>query len=252
MDKPASIVELQQADIPRAQVPSPTAVLKEVDWGIEPGDFWVIGALPGEGKTDLLCTAAGLQRPLKGKQFLFGKETSQMSEDELVETRLRIAMVFMGGRLFSGLSVAQNVALPLSYHRNYDATELARRVEQALDRTGLKQYENRKPLQLTLNLHQRVGLARALALEPEVLMIDNPLGMIDPRQGRWWLDFLCELNKQITIVVTVDDFRAWTDVGKRFAVLHDKHLAIVGGREEVKQSPDPFVREMMHPGFIEG
>lgn len=251
MEKPASVVELQQADIPRAQVASPAAVLKDVDWGVEAGDFWVIGSLPGGGKTDLLCTAAGLQRPLKGSQFLFGKETGKMSEEELVETRLRIAMVFMGGRLFSGLTVAQNVALPLSYHKNYNEKELSGRVEAALEQTGLKAYENRTPLQLTRNLHQRVGLARALALEPEVLMVDNPLGMIDARQGRWWIDFLCELNKRMTLVVAVDDLRAWTDVGRKFAVLRDKHLEVIGDREKLEHSSDSLVRELMSQGWNE-
>ena len=244
-----SIVELREAEIPRAQVASPVAVLHDVNWQVERGDFWVIGALPGEGKTDLICTAAGLQRPLKGKQYLFGKETGEMSEEELVETRLRIAMVFMGGRLFNALTVAQNVALPLSYHKNYDAEELSRRVAEALERTGLTQYTNRKPLQLTRNLHQRLGLARALALEPEALMIDNPLATIDPRQARWWLDFLCEANKSMTLVVVVDDLRAWTDVGKRFAVLRDKRLEVIGGREEVKRSSDPLVQELMMHAF---
>ena len=245
MEKAASVVELQHADIPRARVASPVAVLKDVNCVVEAGDFWVIGALPGEGKTDLLCTAAGLQRPLKGKQFLFGKETSEMSEEELVQARLRIAMVFMEGRLFSGLSVAQNVAMPLSYHKNYDEKELSRRVEEALERTGLKPFADRTPMQLTRNLHQRVGLARALALEPEVLMVDNPLGMIDARQGRWWIDFLCELTKRMTVVVAVDDLRAWTDVGRKFAVLRNKQMEVIGGREEIKSSSDSLVQELM-------
>jgi phospholipid/cholesterol/gamma-HCH transport system ATP-binding protein len=244
-----SIIELTEADIPRAQAASPAAVLQDVNWRVEKGDFWVIAALPGEGKTDLLCTAAGLQRPLKGKQYLFGKETGGMSEEELVQTRLRIAMVFMGGRLFNALTVAQNVALPLSYHKNYDAEELSRRVREALERTGLAQFENRKPMQLIRNLHQRVGLARALALEPEVLMVDNPLGTVDPRQARWWLDFLGEANKSMTVVLAVDDLRPWNDVGKSFAVLRDKCLEVIGGRDELKRSSDALVRELMMHSF---
>ncbi len=244
-----TVLELREADIPRTQVAAPVAVLNGVDWKVQPGEFWVVGALPGEGKTDLLCTAAGLQRPLKGKQFLFGKDTTEMSEEELVEMRLRIAMIFTGGRLFSGMTVAQNIALPLSYHRGYDSTELSKRVSDALARAGLAHFADKRPLQLTRNLHQRVGLARALALEPDVLMIDNPLGMIDPRQARWWLDFLSELNKRMTLVVAVDDFRAWTDVGKQFALLRNRRLEVIGGREEFRRSVDPLVRELMEPTF---
>jgi phospholipid/cholesterol/gamma-HCH transport system ATP-binding protein len=248
-EQPETIIELQAADIPRAQVASPTATLKQVNWSVARGEFWVVGALPGEGKTDVLCTAAGLQRPLNGSQYLFGKETGAMSEEELVSTRLRIAMVFTGGRLFSAMSVAQNVALPLSYHKDYDEAELARRVSEALDRTGLRPHENKRPAQLTRNLHQRVGLARALALEPEALLIDNPLGIGDPRQGRWWLDFLRELNQKLTVVVAVDDLRAWIEVAGKFAILRDHRMEIIGAREDIGRSNDPLVRELLLPAF---
>ena len=243
------VVQLRDADIPRAQVASPIAVVKDVNWSVSRGDFWIIGAQSGAGKTDLLCTAAGLQRPMRGEQSLFGKNTSQMSEEELVQTRLRIALVFTNGRLFNGLSVAQNIALPLSYHHAFDEKELADRVTAALSRTSLSTWANKRPDQITRNLHQRIGLARALALEPEVLLIDNPLGGVDPRQGRWWLDFLCEAKKTMTIIVTTDDFRAWTDVGMQFALLKERHLEIIGGREEVRESKDALVRELLTPAF---
>jgi ABC-type transporter Mla maintaining outer membrane lipid asymmetry ATPase subunit MlaF len=82
-----------------------------------------------------------------------------------------------------------------------------------------------------------------------VLLIDNPLATIEPRQARWWLDFLCEANKSMTLVVAVDDLRAWTDVGKRFAVLREKRLDVIGSREDVKKSSDPLVRELMTHAF---
>ena len=243
------VIQLLEADIPRAQIASPIAVVKNVNWSVRRGDFWIIGAQPGAGKTDLLCTAAGLQRPMRGEQHLFGKNTATMSEEELVQTRLKIALVFTNGRLFNGLSVAQNIALPLSYHHAFDEKELADRVSAALSRTSLTAWANKRPDQITRNLHQRIGLARALALEPEVLLIDNPLGGVDPRQGRWWLDFLCEVKKSVTVVVSTDDFRAWTDVGTQFALLKERQLEIIGGRDEVRQSKDELVRELLTPAF---
>ena len=243
------VIQLVGADIPRTQVASPIGVVKNVNWSVHRGDFWIIGAYPGAGKTDLLCTAAGLQRPMRGEQSLFGKNTAQMSEEELVQTRLKIAMVFTNGRLFNGLSVAQNIALPLSYHHSHDEKELADRVSGALSRTALAAWANRRPDQITRNLHQRIGLARALALEPEVLLIDNPLGGVDPREGRWWLDFLCEAKKAMTVVVTTDDLRAWIEVGAQFAVLKERRFEVIGGREEVRQSQDALVRELLTPAF---
>lgn len=243
------VIQLFDADIPRSQLASAVPVVKDVQWAVAKGDFWVVGAQPGTGKTDLLCTAAGLQRPMKGRQFLFGKSIDEMSEEELVQTRLRIAMVFASGRLFNSLTVAQNIALPLSYHHSLSAETLSTRVSEALERTGLTQYSNQRPDQITRNLHQRVGLARALALQPEVILVDNPLAAVDPRQGRWWLEFLCEAHKTLTVIVATDDFRAWMDVGKQFAVVRERQLELVGGREEMRQSKDALVRELLTPAF---
>lgn len=244
-----NVLQLVDADIPRLQTTVPSTVIQHVQWSVHPNDFWVIGAQPGTGKTDLLCTAAGLARPIRGEQFLFGKNTSEMSEDELVQMRLRIAMIFTTGRLFAHLTVAQNIALPLSYHQSLDRNELSNRVMEALDRTGLAPWQDRRPGQIIRNLHQRIGLARALALHPEVLLIDNPLAGVDPRQGRWWLDFLCKLKESSTIVIAADDFRPWLDIADQFAILKDRHLEIIGGREQVRQSQDTLVRELLTPTF---
>lgn len=244
-----TVVELREADIPKVQGASSTPVLENVTWPVQRNEFWVVGALPATGKTDLLCAAAGLLRPIRGAQRLFGKDLEEMSEDELVQTRLRVGMVFTGGRLFNSLSVAQNIALPLSYHKQYDEGERVDRVKEALQRTGLSEYQDRKPTQIARGLHQRIGLARALALEPEVLMVDNPLSGIDPRQGRWWIDFLCTAKKNITIIVAADDLRAWADVGDRFAVIANHHVETIGGREELRSSSNPIVRELLLPAF---
>ncbi|MGZ8937645.1 MAG: ATP-binding cassette domain-containing protein [Limisphaerales bacterium] len=244
-----NVIQLLHADIPRAQVASPIAVVKDVDWSVARGDFWIVGAQPGAGKTDLLCTAAGLQKPMKGEHLLFDKNTEKMSEEELVVTRLRIAMVFTSGRLFNGLTIAQNIALPLSYHHSLDESELAERVTESLKKTGLTAWQNKRPDQITRNLHQRVGLARALALQPEVVLIDNPIGGVDPRQGRWWLDFLCGLKQKMTVVVATDDFRPWMDIGEQFAILRERHMELIGGREEIRLSQDTLVRELLTSAF---
>lgn len=243
-----TLIELRNADVPRMHFPSAFPVLEDVNWWVQRGEFWILGALPGAGKTDFLCAAAGLLRVTMGSQILFGKDMEDMSEEELVSARLRIAMVFTGGRLFNGLTVAQNISLPLSYHKS-GHDNLPGMVSAALDSTGLAAYADRRPGQIPRGVHQRIGLARALALEPEVLLVDNPLAGTDARQARWWLDSLCELNKKLTVVVATDDLRAWTDVGNQFGLIREKKLEVIGGRDQVKSSGDTLVKELLRPAF---
>jgi len=253
------VLELIQADIPRLRATAPGAVARSVNWAVRPGEFWVVGALPGTGKTDLLSTAAGLQRPLAGTLRFFGLDTADMTEYELVASRLRVGMIFDTGRLFSHLTVAQNLALPLAYHSVANETELAERVDFILRITSLEPWSSRKPREISRNLHQRIGLARALALSPEALIIDNPLLNTDPREGRWWLDFLRRLNspdndfhRSHAIAVATDDFRPWLGLATHFAVLRDKHFEILGGPETLQHSADPLVRELMTSAYGEG
>jgi phospholipid/cholesterol/gamma-HCH transport system ATP-binding protein len=247
------VIELRDADIPRLYAVTAAPIIQDVQLKISRGDFWAIGAFPGTGKTDLLYTAAGLQRPLKGKHFLFGKDTARMHEEELVDMRLKIGVVFDTGRLFGNLTVAENLALPLAYHFHLPAEKRLQTVEKVLQAVGLTEIANERSAQITRNLHQRVGLARALALNPEVLLIDNPLLSVDPRQARWWLEFLCDLNtgrtplrkEPITIIVASDDLRPWTDTARQFAFIKEKSFHLAGDRESLKAVQEPILRDLL-------
>jgi len=251
------VIDLLHVDVPRVDMAVPTRIIEDVCWTIKRGEFWAVGAMPGGGKTDLLSMVAGLQRPLNGTELIFGKDITQMREDELIEIRLKIGMVFGAGRLFANLTVAENLALPLAYHFNWSIAERNERVAKALEITELEQFANKRPSQILKSLHQRVGLARALALNPEIILLDNPLLMSDPRQSRWWVDFLCELSaghealgrKPLTVVVVIGDFRPWHDTARQFAYVKDKKFHAIGGREELSKSSDPTVRELLRPAF---
>ena len=253
------LIELIDADVPRIDSIASSPLIRDVRWAISRNEFWAVGAQPGAGKTDLLATAGGLQRPLKGFHLLFGKNIDQMDEHEIVVSHMRVGIVFANGRLFSHLTVEENVQLALAYHRDAPRNEIAHRVEETLEVTQLTDIRNRLPNQITRNLHQRAGLARALALRPEVLLIDNPLAGIDPRQGRWWLNFLCQLTaghsafdkKPITIVTASDDLRPWLDVARQFAVVRNHKLETIGGSAETRASDDPAVKDLLMPPFAE-
>ena len=248
-------IEMRHIDVARSDIPTPVPIIEQVEWTIASGDFWLVGASPGSGKTDLLCTAAGLQKPIHGSHLLFGSDTGHLMEHELVEKRLRVGMVFTNGRLFPRMTVAENIALPICYHSNWHLDRAADEVKAALEITGLERLADLRPTQVTRNLHQRIGLARALALHPEVLMIDNPLAAVDPRQGRWWLQFLGRLAAghpslgRPTIVVAADDFRPWLDAARQFALIRDRQFHLLGDAAAVRANEEPAVRELLTPTF---
>ena len=253
------VIELINADVVGAETRHDTVMINALNWTIRTGEYWVVGGLPGTGKTDLLATAGGLQRPSAGTHLVFGRDLYAMDEAEQLRERLRIGMVFQsGGRLFSHQTVLENLALPICYHRNLHLEEARAQAQTVLKITELTGFERRRPHRLTRNLHQRVAIARALMLEPEVLLIDNPLAAIDAREAYWWLGFLPRLaegfaeflHRKMTLVVTTDDFRPWRDQGSHFALVHDKKWSIIGGREDLDKSSDPFVREVLAPDFL--
>ncbi len=255
---PTPVLELVDADITGAELRASMVTVKQVNWKVHSGDYWVVGGLPGSGKTDLLATAAGLQRPGTGDHFLFGRNLQRMGEQEQLRERLRAGFVFQGGgRLFHQQTILENLALPLCYHQNLPLEKVRDRVGEILKVTDLTGLEKRRPGILTRNIHERIGLARALMLDPEVLLIDNPLAGIDARQAYWWLDFLPRLaaglpefmHRRITLVVSTDDFRPWKGQGTHFALVHAKKWTIIGGGAELEASQDPAVREVLTPEF---
>lgn len=249
----APLVELVAANVVSAQ-DSDAVLVEHVNWRLLPGEYWSVGGLQWAGKSDWLTTVAGLQRPATGHHFLFGEETALLSQPELVAARLRVGLVFEnGGRLFTQMTVRENVALPLRYHRNCPARETREAVAAVLELAGLTELGGQVTGQLNRSWRQRVALARALALQPEVLLLDNPLAGLDPRQTRWWLDTLDALNaghawlnhRPLALVATTDDLAPWRARARRFALLEGRRWVALGGRDDLSASGDPALREFL-------
>jgi len=227
-------------------------VVEEANWSVVAGEFWVIAGPQHSGKSDFLMMTAGLMTPVKGGYKLFGMETQLLGEAELPE-RLRVGFVFEGGHLFNQLTVRENVALPLQYHRDLPSVAAAQEVQTLLELMELTPLADITPPNISDNWRQRAALARALILKPEMLLLDNPLDRLGGRHLHWWLRLLDRLwrghewcgGKPMTLVATTDDLRPWQGTQRKFALLRDKQFLPLGSWKEVASAGDPVVKELL-------
>lgn len=242
------ILELRDAVVPRRR-DAEASSLAGVNWSVRAGEFWVVGGTEGGGKSDLIFMLAGLTQTLGGSYTLLGHDMRQQFGDEFLPNRVRLGMVFDDARLLSHLSVAENVALPARYHGDLHLDESAAWVEALLKATGVAELAHNTPGLIPRHWRRRAALARALALRPEILFLENPLRGLDFRQTIWWTSFVKRLwqghdlmrGRPMTIVATTDEFRPWRDSGAQFASLHEKTFAVMGS--EVPDDEAPGRRE---------
>jgi ABC-type transporter Mla maintaining outer membrane lipid asymmetry ATPase subunit MlaF len=247
-------IEMRGVDVGAIHDPGLT-VIEEVNWTVAPGEFWIVAGQQNSGKSDFLMTTAGLMAPLKGSYNFFGSETQMFDESRLAD-RLRLGFVFETAKLFHHLTIAENVALPLQYHKNLPDDAVSREVQMLLELLELTPFADNVPTYVSANWLKRAALARALILKPEVLLLDNPLGGLDTRHSRWWLYFLDELwrghawfdGRPMTVVATADDLSrvaGWRGGTRRFALLKEKKFIPLGSWNEVASVNEPVVKELL-------
>jgi len=231
---------------------SSMTVAEKINWTVNAGEFWVVAGPQRSGKSDLLMLASGLMPPTHGAYRCLGADMPIFEEERLAE-RLRLGFVFDGGQLFNRMTIAENVALPLQYHENLTGEEAEPRVQAMLEVMELSRFAHRRPSILARNWQKRAGLARALILRPEILLLDNPLTRLDARHATWWLNFLGQLargqtvlrDRPMTLVVTGESFRPWRHHADHFAVLGEGRFTVVGDRTALEKSNDALVRELL-------
>jgi ABC-type transporter Mla maintaining outer membrane lipid asymmetry ATPase subunit MlaF len=230
-------------------------VVEDVNWTVAAGEFWVVAGQQHSGKSDLLMMMAGLMLPSAGVCKHFGKDTRTFDEAAMAE-RLRSGFVFEKGQLFGQLTIAENIALPLRYHRDLTTDAADQEVRALLERLELTPLADITPANVSANWLKRAALARALILKPQVLLLDNPFGGLGLRHSQWWLRFLDQLwrghewlgGRPMTVVTTTDDllrFTQWKNDGRRFALLRDKRFFPLGAWNEVEASNDAAVKELL-------
>src|SRR6266850_2906599 len=223
-------------------------VLRGVSFRLDKGETLVVMGGSGSGKTVLLRHVAGLVRPDEGEVCVFGRNIERLSEEELLPIRRRMGYVFQGAALFDSLTVYENVAYPLHEHTSLGEAEIRERVLHFLSLVGLGAEVLRLlPSELSGGMRKRVGIARALAQEPEVLLFDEPTAGLDPTNSRLVADLIVQLHGGVcdTSVVVTHDLELTKTVADRVAILIDGRFAALGPRDEVLASSEPAVQAFL-------
>lgn len=222
-------------------------VLRGVDLKVEPGESMVVIGGSGSGKSVLIKHIIGLLRPERGTIEVNGEEVTTMGERQLKELRKKFGMVFQGAALFDSLTVGENVGFALSEHTGLSRHEIGRRVRDKLSLVGLPGTESLYPSELSGGMKKRVGLARALAIDPEVILYDEPTTGLDPIMADAINDLIVEMRERLavtTITITHDMVSAYK-IGHRLAMLYQGKIVFTGTPEECKNTADPVVHQFI-------
>jgi phospholipid/cholesterol/gamma-HCH transport system ATP-binding protein len=224
-------------------------ILDRVNFQIEPGESVVIIGRSGGGKSVLLKQLIGLLKPDAGEVLIGGEDIVPMDERRLLRVRQKFGMLFQGSALFDSMTVAENIAFPFRNRREFTQAEVTRRVSGALEMVDLPGTEQKKPSELSGGMKKRVGLARAIVYQPEIVLYDEPTTGLDPIVSDSIDQLIIRVRDQlqVTTVVVTHDMRSARRVGHRILMLHDKRVYASGTPDEFFSSQDPVIRR-----FIEG
>lgn len=224
------------------------AVLRGLDLEVPRGVTLCVMGGSGSGKTVLLRLTAGLIKPDRGAIEVLGVEIAALREEALLPLRRRMGFVFQGAALFDSLSVYENVAYPLREHQELPEAEVARRVHRCLGLVGLHGVDEKLPAELSGGMKKRVGIARAVVLEPELMLYDEPTAGLDPTNARLITELIEGFKAQHvteTAMVVTHDLDFARSVGDLLAVLIDGRIAQIGPPAEVFESGQEAVQAFL-------
>jgi len=201
----------------------------------------------GSGKSVLLKELIGLMKPDKGDIIVLDNNVTQMNEEALIDLREHIGMLFQGAALFDSLTVFENIAYPLREHLKLTEKKIQERVAEKLQVVGLSGIEEKMPSELSGGMKKRVGLARAIATEPEIILYDEPTTGLDPMTAQRINDLIIELQRKlgITTIVVTHDLHCVKTVSDRIAMLHAGKIVAVGTWEELATSNIRVVQDFI-------
>ena len=227
-------------------------VLDGVSFDVLRGETLAVLGRSGTGKSVLLRIIVGLQSPDRGAALILGANMSEASAADISKVRMQMGFLFQHAALYDSLTVEENVAFPLVHHRK-DLSQAERhdRVEQLLEEVGLSGHSNKMPSDISGGMQKRAGLARALALDPVILLLDEPTAGLDPISSGEIDELVLKLqeeHKMASIVVTHDMISAKT-IATRIALMDQGKIVIEGSFEDLQKSDERFVSQFLHRDF---
>jgi len=224
-------------------------VLKDVNLTIHDGETMVVIGCSGCGKTVLLRCIIGLIKPDRGKIIVDGEDICQMDGRNLFRIRKKFGMLFQSAALFDSMTVEDNIGLALREHTELSPAEIRKKVAEKLEVVGLPGIENKKPAELSGGMKKRVGLARALIMDPQIVLFDEPTTGLDPVMADSINNMILETHNRlnITSIMVTHDLASVFKVANRVAMLTNGKIIFEGSPKDLKKTQNPAVRQ-----FVEG
>jgi phospholipid/cholesterol/gamma-HCH transport system ATP-binding protein len=222
-------------------------VLHGIDFEAKRGETVVILGGSGSGKSTLLRTLVGLERPMSGEVLVNGVDLARATAREIDSIRKKIGLSFQGGALIGSMTVGENIALPLLEHSDLAPSTIEVMVRIKLEQVGLSGFESFSPSQLSGGMKKRAAIARALAMDPEILFFDEPSAGLDPIMAAGIDDLILNLKKaySMTIIVVTHELASAFLIADRIILIDRGNILASGGVKEIEQSTQPRVRQFL-------
>lgn len=222
-------------------------VLRGLDLGIETGEALVVIGRSGCGKSVLLKIIMGIIEPDEGTVVIDGVDIFSLSPRELDQFRLKLGMLFQGAALFDSLTVQENVGFSLYEHTQLPPQVIGEKVREKLKLVGLEEIEELMPSALSGGMKKRVGLARAIANDPKIILYDEPTTGLDPIMADGINDLVCAMHEKlrVTSVTVTHDLKSAYKIANRIAMLYEGKIIGRGTPEEIKNTDNPVIRQFI-------